>query len=60
MAYTLSLYEAEQCHTPYVACDVGANKEFFKTDFLINVDDEDEMVKKIKYFINERKISKSI
>ena len=60
MAYALSLYEAEQCHTPYIACDVGANKEFFNTDYLINVNDDKEMVKKIKYFINERKISKNI
>ena len=60
MAYALSLYEAEQCKTPYIACNVGANKEFFNNDYLINVNDEKEMVKKIKYFINERKISKSL
>ena len=29
MAYALSLYEAECCGIDYIACDVGANKEFF-------------------------------
>lgn len=57
MAFALSLYEAEQCNIPYVACDVGANKEFFNPNFLINVNDDKEMVKKIKYFINERRFS---
>lgn len=55
MAFALSLYEAEQCKTPYIACDIGANKEFFNPDFLINVNDNIEMTKKIKNFIDERK-----
>jgi len=55
MAYALSLYEAEQCHTPYIACDVGANNEFFNNDYLINIDDDQEMIRKIKSIIDERK-----
>ena len=55
MAYALSLYEAEQCHTPYIACDVGANSEFFNNDYLINIDDDQEMIRKIKSIIDERK-----
>ena len=55
MAFALSLYEAECCNTPFIACDVGANSEFFKNEYLIDVNDIEEMTKKIKNFINERK-----
>ena len=60
MAFALSLYEAERCNTPYVACDVGANKEFFNPDYLIDVDNSEAMIEKIKYFIDERKDSGNI
>ena len=60
MAFALSLYEAERCNTPYVACDVGANSEFFNPDYLIDVNDSEAMTKKIKYFIDERKVSRNI
>ena len=55
MAFALSLYEAESCGTPYIACDVGANKEFFNNEYLIKVNDSKSMTKKIKQFIDERK-----
>jgi glycosyltransferase involved in cell wall biosynthesis len=60
MSFALSLYEAERCNTPYVACDVGANSEFFNPDYLIDVNDSEAMTKKIKYFIDERKVSRNI
>ena len=55
MAFALSLYEAESCGVPYIACDVGANKEFFNKDYLIEKNDSSAMTKKIIQFINERK-----
>lgn len=55
MAFALSLYEAERCNTPYVACDVGANKEFFNKEYLISINDYKSMTLKIKKIINERK-----
>ena len=55
MSFALSLYEAEKCNTPYIACDVGANSEFFNKDYLIPVNDDKLMTLKIKKIINERK-----
>ena len=60
MSFALSLYESSICKTPYIACDVGANKEFFKKEYLINVNDHFKMYKMIKFFINERKIKKNL
>ena len=60
MAFALSLYEAESCSTPYIACDVGANKEFFNSDYLIDVNDSRAMSEKIKQFIDDRENSKNI
>lgn len=55
MAFALSLYESEQCGTPFVACDVSANSEFFDKKYLIQPDNSQQLYKRIKYFIDERK-----
>lgn len=55
MSFALSLYEAEICDTPYIACRVGANGEFFNPKYLIPVNDSNEMTRLIKKVINERK-----
>jgi glycosyltransferase involved in cell wall biosynthesis len=60
MAFALSLYEAESCNTPYIACDIGANKEFFNSEYLIDVNDSCAMTKKIKQFIDDRKNQENI
>lgn len=54
MAFPLSLYEAQQCGTPFVACDVSANAEFFDKKYLIETGNERQLCLKIKEFINER------
>jgi glycosyltransferase involved in cell wall biosynthesis len=48
MSFALSLYESQECHTPYVACDIGANAEFFDISSLIQPNNTLEMVNKIK------------
>lgn len=55
MAYALSLYEAECCGIDYIACDVGANKEFFNRKNLIEVGNSDQMSSRIIQILNERK-----
>ena len=55
MAFALSLYEAEQCGTPFVACNVGGNAEFFDAKYLIEPGNENQLYDKIVFFINERK-----
>lgn len=55
MAFPLSLYEAQCCKTPFVACDVAANKEFFDSRYLIEPGSEEQLYDKIKQFIDERK-----
>ena len=60
MAFALSLYEAEICKIPYIACDVGANKEFFNSDNLISVNDSFAMSKKIRQFIYDRENKKNL
>lgn len=54
MAFPLSLYEAQQCGTPFVACDVSANAEFFDKKYLIETGNERQLYIKIKEFIHER------
>lgn len=60
MAFPLSLYEAEQCGTPFVACDVSANSEFFEKKYLIEVGNEQQLYTKILDFIHERKHTSDI
>ena len=48
MSYALSLYESQQCGTPFIACNVGANEEFFGKDNLIQPNSVSEMINKIK------------
>jgi glycosyltransferase involved in cell wall biosynthesis len=60
MSFALSLYEAEICNVPYIACDVGANKEFFNSDNLISVNDSTAMSKKIRQFIYDRENKKNL
>ena len=48
MAFALSLYESQQCGTPFIACNVGSNVEFFDKKNLINPENTEEMVEKIK------------
>lgn len=60
MAFPLSLYESEQCGTPFVACNVSANAEFFDEQFLIEPDNANQLYERIKHFINERKNSSNI
>ena len=52
MSYALSLYESIECGTPFIACNVGANAEFFGNKNLISPDSVDEMVSKVKEIIN--------
>lgn len=54
MSYPLSLYESLKCGTPFVACNVSANSEFFDSKYLIEPN-EDDLYNRIKNFINERK-----
>lgn len=60
MAFPLSLYESEQCGTPFVACNISANAEFFDEKFLIEPDNVDQLYERIKHFINEGKNSFNI
>lgn len=60
MAFPLSLYEAQQCGTPFVACNVSANSEFFDEKYLIEPDNADQLYERIKQLINERKDSFNI
>lgn len=55
MAFPLSLYESLQCGTPFVACDISANAEFFDKKYLIEPGNANQLYEKINYFINERK-----
>lgn len=55
MAFPLSLYEAQCCGVPFVACDVAANKEFFDAKFLIAPGNKDQLYERIRYFIDEGK-----
>ncbi len=55
MAFPLSLYEAQCCGVPFVACDVAANKEFFDVKYLIEPGNQKQLYDKIKQFIDERK-----
>ena len=52
MAFSMSLYEATICNTPFIACDVGANKEFFNEKFLIPVNDTNALAAKIVEILN--------
>ena len=52
----LYLYEAERCGIDYIACDVGANKEFFNRKNLIEVGNSDQMSSRIIQILNEEKI----
>ncbi len=54
MAFPLSLYEAQCCGVPFVACDIAANKEFFDSKYLIEPGNEQQLYDKIKLFIDER------
>ncbi|MCK4886665.1 MAG: glycosyltransferase family 4 protein [Planctomycetes bacterium] len=54
MAYPLSLYESLMCDTPFVACNVGANSEFFDEKHLIKPNDHRQMYSRIKAILNER------
>jgi glycosyltransferase involved in cell wall biosynthesis len=60
MAFALSLYEAEQCGTPFVACDVSANAEFFDRKYLIQPDNCQQLYDRIKLFLDERKTTSNI
>lgn len=60
MAFPLSLYESLQCGTPFVACNVGGNSEFFDAKYLIEPGNENQLYDKIVFFINERKNSTNI
>ena len=53
MSFPLSLYESLKCGTPFIACNVSANAEFFDTKYLIEPSAE-QLYNRIKYFINER------
>ncbi len=59
MSFPLSLYESLQCGTPFVACDISANAEFFDKKYLISPN-KIELYKKIKHLINEKKNSINI
>ena len=60
MSFALSLYEAEICKTPYITCDVGANKELFNPDNIIGVNDSIAMSNKIRQFIYEREDKRNL
>lgn len=53
MSFALSLYESKKCNTPFIACDVGANKEFFGSENLIPPNSVKDMTKTIKKILNE-------
>jgi len=53
MAFAMSLHEAEVCGTPYVACDVGANSEFFDIERLISIDDDRKLVAIVSKIFDE-------
>jgi glycosyltransferase involved in cell wall biosynthesis len=53
MAFALSLYESEQCNTPYIACNVGSNAEFFNNNYLVHCDDFHHMANKIRQILND-------
>lgn len=59
MSFPLSLYESLKCGTPFVACNVSANAEFFDNKYLIEPN-EDDLYNRIKCFINERKIKEGL
>jgi len=48
MSFALSLYESQQCNTPFIACDIGANAEFFGKTSLIKPHSIENMVQKVK------------
>ena len=52
MAFSMSLYEATLCKTPFIACDVGANKEFFDNKYLIPVNNSNALATKIIELLN--------
>jgi glycosyltransferase involved in cell wall biosynthesis len=54
MAFALSLYESQECGTPFIACDIGSNSEFFSKESLISNCKKDEMVIKIKKIFKEK------
>ena len=60
MAFPLSLYESLQCGTPFVACDISANAEFFDKKYLIEPGNAEQLYEKIIYFVNERKNKENI
>lgn len=51
LSYALSLYESLRCGTPFIACDVGANSEFFPKEYLIMPSDRRSMVDKCRKLI---------
>ncbi len=53
MAFALSLYESQQCGTPFIACDVGSNAEFFGKENLISNCTREEMVMQIKKYLKK-------
>lgn len=60
MAFPLSLYEAEQCGTPFIACDISSNSEFFDKKNLIEPNNADQLYDRIKNFIHERENSEHL
>lgn len=53
MAYALSLCESHRAGTPYIACNVGANPEFFPKNNLINPGDHHTLTTRIRDIIND-------
>jgi glycosyltransferase involved in cell wall biosynthesis len=51
MAFPLTYYESIICGTPFIGCSIGAIPEYFDKKYLIEPNNIDQLVKKIKLFI---------
>lgn len=60
MAFALSLYESQQCGTPFVTCRVSANTEFFDDKYMIEPNNAEQLYEKVKFFIDEREYQENL